>query len=170
MSRPKSVTKGWPPSTVLVVRNSLESLKDGIGARASDLLTDEVIWLTRFLVIRTCGYLEQVVYETMREYVVQKSFGLVKVFASSWLERTKNPSPENLLLLVGRFDRDLSLDLEQLLDQDDQYLRRELSYLVDRRNKIAHGLNESVNLAKALNLVKVAETLAEWFVANFHPK
>jgi hypothetical protein len=88
----------------------------------------------------------------------------------SWLDKSKNPSPEYLLGLVGRFDMILFDDLKSLLDADDQRLRRELSLLVDRRHKIAHGLNEGITQTKAISLKSDAEIVAEWFFQNLRPK
>jgi hypothetical protein len=87
----------------------------------------------------------------------------------SWLDRSKNPSPDNLLNLVGRFDLALVDDLKALLEADDQRLHRELSLLVDRRHKIAHGLNEGITQSKALSLKADAEIIADWFVQNLKP-
>lgn len=70
--------------------------------------------LGRFLVIRACGYLEQIVGEVAREYVRRKSGGPVMNFANSWLGRTKNPTPENLLEFVGRFDLQMRESLNAL--------------------------------------------------------
>jgi len=55
------------------------------------------------------------------------------------------------------------------LEADDQRLRRELAFLVDRRNKIAHGLNEGIGTVKALALKDVASEAADWFIARFNP-
>jgi hypothetical protein len=74
--------------------------------------------------------------------------------ASSWLERTRNPTPETLTELIARFDATWRDEFIDLLDSDDERLRRELAFLVDRRNKIAHGLDEGVGRAKALLLNK----------------
>jgi len=127
------------------------------------------MWLTRFLVVRTCGHLEQVAYETARAYVDAKSGGLVRAFASSWLVKTRNPTPENLLDLAARFGRSLGERLGELLEKDDQHLHREISFLVDRRNKIAHGLSEGLSAAKALALENDADIVGGWLIENFHP-
>lgn len=121
------------------------------------------------LVIRSSGFIEQTAKETCRSHVHSKSGGRVRSFALSWLERGRNPSPDNLLEIVGRFDSALYDDFSALLEDDDQRLRRELSFLVDRRNKIAHGLNEGVSRAKALDLKGVADEISDWFVLRFHP-
>jgi hypothetical protein len=127
-------------------------------------------WLARLLVVRSCGYIEQAATETVTNYTREKSYGLVRTFSLGALNRPiQNPRPTILEEFVGRFDEGLRQDLAVLLDADDQILRRELDFLVDRRNKIAHGLNESVGVAKALRLKDVACEIADWFILRFRP-
>ena len=71
--------------------------------------------------------------------------------------------------MIGRFDHALKIEFDELLDSDDQRLRRELAFLVDRRNHIAHGLSESINRDKALALKNVAVEVSEWLVLKFNP-
>ena len=91
------------------------------------------------------------------------------MFAMSWLGKSRNPTPDNLCELVGRFDLRLRDDLDCMLEADDQRLRRELGLLVDRRNKIAHGLNEGITASKAISLKTDVETVSDWFIANLRP-
>lgn len=161
----------WPP--VEVTRNHLrlvelgELLEDAMRKGESELVSG---WLARLLVVRSCGYLEQVVAEVARGFILKRSGGLVRSFAHAAIPAAKNPWPESLLDWVGRFDRSLQDDLRDVFDEDDQRLRRELGLLVDRRNKIAHGLNEGVTERKALNLQIVACEVADWFVLRFNPQ
>lgn len=160
--------QSWPPWEVSSLRAKLEMLSARLEQR-KDLDEDVVGWLSRLLVIRSSGYLEQVAYVACRGYVDAKSGGLVRAFSKSHLERTRNPTPDNLLHLTGRFDHALELELASLLDDNDQELRRELSFLVDRRNRIAHGENEGVSPSKALALKTVACDIADWFVLRLNP-
>lgn len=61
------------------------------------------------------------------------------------------------------------MGLQELLDADDKRLNNELHVLVQRRHQIAHGLNEGMNSRKALDLVVVAKTIADWFIRQFNP-
>lgn len=132
---------------------------------------DEALgWLARLLVVRSCGYLEQTAFEVCRSYVGRRAGGPVRSFALSWLERTRNPTPDALRELVGRFDARYAEELWDLLNGDDERLYRELSFLVDRRNRIAHGLSEGIGSRKAIQLKNVAVELADWFVLRFNPK
>jgi len=71
--------------------------------------------------------------------------------------------------LVGRFDANYRDEFKAMLDDDDGHLRREVGFLVDRRNKIAHGLSEGINRSKALQLKDIACELADWFILRFNP-
>lgn len=93
----------------------------------------------------------------------------MRAFAHSGVERGKNPSAENLIQLLGRFDQSLSDEFEAFIGEEDELIRRELGFMVDRRNKIAHGLNEGLNSERAVALSEVAERVADWFVLKLNP-
>lgn len=126
-------------------------------------------WLARLLVVRSAGFIEQAVMECCRGHVKVRGGGWVQSFAHSWLERSKNPSPENLAALVGRFDQAVADEFEDYLRADDELLYRDLSSLVDKRNRIAHGLNEGVRPERALALAASAEKIVDWFILRFNP-
>jgi hypothetical protein len=159
----------WPPRSIPGLKNALNLLADAVNDRHAKRTDDEQMWLTRFLAVRICGYLEQVVHETIKGYMQEKSGGLVLSFALSWMQRSRNPSPDNMADLVGRLDKRLADKLQEFLDADDQYLYREIHYLLDRRHKIAHGLNEGLNAQKALTLKVDIERVADWFIENLNP-
>src|SRR5262245_25938363 len=95
----------WPPWEVTSLRRNLDTLSDLIENPSAQLVSSDAFpWLCRFLVVRSCGYLEQVVIEVCRAYVRERSGGPVRTFAHSWLERAGNPTPDRLGELVGRFD------------------------------------------------------------------
>lgn len=150
------------------LEKSLDLLAEAV-RQPNDRDDDEQIWLTRFLVVRTCGYLEQVVQESVRSHLQSMAGGTVKSFSLSWMTKSRNPSPDNLLDVVGRFDESWRTELQDMLDADDKFLHRELAMLVHRRHQIAHGLNEGMNSRKALDLVKIAKSLADWFIRRFNP-
>ncbi|MBW4078441.1 MAG: hypothetical protein HIU84_08055 [Acidobacteria bacterium] len=126
--------------------------------------------MARFLVIRTCGYLEQTVEDSCRALVVSKSSPMVASYGNSWLGRGASPSPANLVALVQRFDHKWSEELYQLFADNDEFLSRETKFLVNRRNKIAHGLSEGIGARKALDLVESTAEVAEWFLEKFDPR
>lgn len=158
----------WPPWAVTSLRAKLDNLDDLL--RNGSIADPETSgWLSRMLVIRSSGFVEQTAREVCWAHVFERTGGVSRSFALSFLERSRNPSPENLLDLVGRFDLKLQDELNEILDEDDQRIRRELSFLVDRRNRIAHGLNEGVSREKALLLKDVAIEISDWLVLRFNP-
>ena len=126
--------------------------------------------LSRFLVVRTCGFLERTIVECCGAFLTSKAVPRVAAYGVSWVSQRGNPKPERLVDLVRRFDSEWGDELESLLDEDDGYVRRELSFLVDRRNKIAHGESEGISASKALALLEPVRRLADWFVLRLDPR
>lgn len=160
----------WPTLGTVNLRASLTALeklvKDANPSRGDDINSA----LARFLVVRTCGYLEQVVEICCKSYIKSKSDFRSSSYGASWLGRGRNPSKESLVSLTRRFDGAWADELFQLLSKDDERLGRELDFLVDRRNKIAHGLSEEIGVRKALDLVEPAMTIGDWFVKKMDPR
>lgn len=161
--------EAWPPSGLSLIEQQLNRLAAAV-AEPLERPVDDQVWLTRFLIVRACGYLEQAVHETLKGHLAERSGGTVRAFALSWLERSRTPSPENLCTLLGRLDLTLREEFEGLLDADDGRVRRELSLLVHRRHHIAHGLNEGLTSMKALSLVNLVRDLADWFIRALDPQ
>jgi hypothetical protein len=158
----------WPPWEIESLRQKLEDLS-AIVESPKGLDPDVLAWMSRMLVVRSSGFVEQTAKEVCRAHVQNRAGGPVRAFALSWLEWSKNPSPENLCELVGRFDKSYLDELMDLLEKDDQRIRRELALMVDRRNRIAHGLNEGINRDKAIALKAVALELSDWLILRFNP-
>lgn len=149
--------------------NDLKELARTVNSQSWTDSSDVSNAITRFLVVRTCGYLERTVESCCSAYLKSKSDPRSSSFGNSWFGRGANPSPDKLIALVRKFDVLWSEELEQLMKDDDELLKREISFLVDRRNKIAHGENEGVGLVKALALTDSAEIVGDWFVQTFDP-
>lgn len=156
----------WPPYQLNRLREALDELESTVDAtRDPDILP----WLTRMLVVRSSGYLEQTAKEVFWGYIQDRAGGLIRAFGHSWLEKSRNPSPSNLIDMIGRFDHALRVEFEELLDANDQQLRRELTFLVDRRNHIAHGLSEGITRDKAIALKSVSIDISDWLILKFNP-
>ena len=160
----------WPTLEIQNLEKSLTGLHDLVNAQARSAEDEVLRALSRFLIIRSCGFLEQVSEECCRAYLASKADPRSSGFGGSWLGRGRNPSPGNLVELVRRFDAAWADELEDRFNQDDERLRREVSFLVDRRNKIAHGLSEGVGVRKAMDLVLVAIEVTEWFILRLDPR
>ncbi len=160
----------WPSLEIVNLRVSLIALENLVKDSSPNRGDDIDAALARFLVVRTCGYLEQVVEICCKSYLKSKSDLRSSSYGASWLGRGRNPSSEALVSLLRRFDRAWADELDQLLSEDDERLGRELDFLVDRRNKIAHGLNEGIGIRKALDLVEPTLIIGAWFIARMDPR
>jgi hypothetical protein len=148
----------------------LSALRDLVQNPPSDQNDEVTAALSALLVIRSSGYLEQVVIESLRAYTHSKSIPRVSSYAISWVSTGLNPRPRKLEEFVRRMDGDWSAELVEFFDADDQRLRREIALLVDRRNKLAHGQAEGVGATKAVALSDDAVTVADWFLNRYDPR
>jgi hypothetical protein len=158
----------WPPISVPVLERELDRLADAVMA-GDERELNEQMWLSRFLVVRACGYLEQCVHLIVTEHVQVNSWGTVRSFAISWMPRSRTPSAENLMEVLGRLDAALQEEFETLLAHNDGELRQRLALLVGRRHQIAHGQNEGMGTQSALELYRAAKVISDWFVRRFAP-
>lgn len=159
----------WPPSELAKLERGLIELADSVRTRPAHRTDDEQIWLTRLLVVRSCGYAEQVLYQCAIRHLEWRSGGTARSYALSWLERSINPSIDNIVRTLGRFDATLADEFDQLCDHNNGELRNDLSALVSRRHGIAHGLNEGMGSQRALALCDVARFVADWLILKLNP-
>jgi hypothetical protein len=160
----------WPPNEVLSSKTSLDDLEATLEIASSDHPEYPYRdWLGRFLVIRSAGYIEFAVSAIAREHVRRKSGGSVEAFALSWLDKSRNPSRKNLAEFLARFGQEIRIAFDTFMDDDDERLDRELAFMIDRRNRLAHGENESVNVAKAILLKDVAVEIVDWIAEALNP-
>lgn len=161
----------WPPIEVVRLRDGLEETARLVESPEYDLDRNLDVHeaMCRFLVLRSCGFLERSTQEICRAFIRAKSGGPVLTFAHSWLERSGNPRPEYLEKLVGRFDRVMRDEFRSFLRDSDGRLLREVGALVTYRNHVAHGLSESINQTKALQYKDVALEITDWFILRFNP-
>lgn len=159
----------WPPADLRWLEQSLDELAEAVRTPPKSRSDDEQIWLTRFLIVRSCGYIEQVMHRCAVEHLQAKSSGTARSYSLSWLERSINPSVGNILATLGRFDQALVDEFEEKLAENDNLLHRELSALVTKRHAIAHGANEGLGTQRALQLYKLAKETADWIILRFCP-
>jgi len=160
--------EAWPSLEIVNLNNSLKALQTIV--EDHDPSEPASAELARFLVVRTCGYLERCVEVCCVSYVRSKSDTRSSSFGASWFGTGANPSPGALIKLVSRFDADWARDFESVLSERDEVLKREIAFLVDIRNKISHGRSQNIGKRKALDLVGYTRTVADWFVRQFDPR
>ena len=114
----------WSSLRVMQLSASLTEVEELVD-RPPVAVTDEIARaLSRFLVVRACGYLEQVVEECCKTYAQAHSDLRVSNYASASWRRGFNPTPKALTELVVRFDALWADELRALLDRDDERLSR----------------------------------------------
>lgn len=157
----------WPALQLSQLRQSLREVETLVARPPGGLPDDVMRALTRFLVVRSCGYLEQVVEECFKAYVTAHSDVRVRSFVTTSWRRGTNPTPGTLTELLARLDPAWSDQLGDLLGANDERLHRSLKNLVATRNKVAHGSSEQVRVRTALDFASDAVEVADWFTTRF---
>lgn len=158
----------WPTQELSDSRRRLLELRQTLDELPRDSADVEAA-LGRFLVIRTCGHLEFTFEETLCRIAEEQASPRVAGFVRGQYFRGANPKPGRLVSEVARFDLVHSERLDSMLRENDEALHRELEFLVDRRNKIAHGQNEGIGRRKALDLAATGVQIADWIVSELAP-
>ena len=159
------MSEPWPPRELERYERGLDELVTTLRSNPSG---DE--YLSRFLTIRACGFLEQAIKTLSRAHVDCKSGGTVRSFALTHLERARNPGPAAILQMLGRFDLALTSEFDEFLSRDDGSMRRELEGLVQKRNLIAHGENEGVRPTTALKHADLVRVVVDELARLLHPE
>ncbi|WP_442855041.1 HEPN domain-containing protein [Curtobacterium sp. Leaf261] len=163
----------WPPFEVTSSAQKLQALREivenPVDESGKKLPFEVVSWLSRLLVVRACGHLEQVVRACSRGYLERKSGGPAGAFGLSWLDRSKNPKRTSLVEHLERFNPAWATAFASFMDADDERLHRELASAVDKRNRIAHGENEGASRDQALRLCGALEEVSDWWVGHLNP-
>src|SRR4051812_19092410 len=76
--------------------------------------------LRRYLALRCAGFLEQLTFVVLRDYLERKSGSPVRDFAKSWFGRTPSLTPEAFGRLLGRFGDDHQQGIDKFLDEADR--------------------------------------------------
>lgn len=162
-------TGSWPTLEMQVSRSRLEELRktlDELPAEPPEVGTQ----LARFLVVRSTGYVEHTFETCLRHFAEARSHPAIARHVVSGLFKGRNPKPEVLLERTALMSEAWGKSLQNYLDKDDARVRRELSFMVDRRNQIAHGKSESVNRRKSLDLADISLDLGEWLTILIDPR
>lgn len=159
----------WPTHVMQTSRHRLSELRRTLDELPSE--PPEVgAELARFLVVRSTGYVEHTFETCIWHFAEAHSHPAVARHVLVGLFKGRNPRPETLLDRTKSLSESWAADLQSYLDDDDGKVRRELEFMVDRRNRIAHGQSESVNRRKALDLADVALDLGEWLTMLIDPQ
>lgn len=159
--------KAWPNADIRTARHEFANLINEVDARFREDPSDSI--LSRFLLVRSSGYLEYGFETVLCGWAEMQSSPRVSSFVRSNFGRGRNPSPEKLCDVLGRFDTELRIKFEERISEDDDHVKREISWMVDRRNKIVHGLSENVRASKALDVARICYGLVDWLIEELRP-
>lgn len=160
----------WPSHVLAESRRRLSELRSELDALPEVTSAEVEQALSRFLVVRACGHLEFTFEEAFCAYAESRASPSVANYVRSGFFRGSNPNPSRLTVTLGKLDPALAAPIVSLLEGDDQRLSRELSFLVDRRNKIAHGQSENVSRSRALQLADVALNVGDALIQSLDPR
>ena len=160
----------WPSQPLQQSRLRLSELRRTADSLPKDTQPDVADVVSKFLVVRATGHVEFTVDACIHSFALSKSHPHVAGYVESSLFSGRNPSPGKLVDHVAKLSPVWGQALQDFLLEDDERRKRELDYLVNRRNRIAHGQNESVNLRKSLDLCALAIEIGDWIVETMDPR
>lgn len=160
----------WPSHVISESRRKLTDLRDELNGLSDDLSSEVDQAISRFLVVRACGHIEFTFEEAFCALAESRSSPSVASYVRSGFFRGSNPRPSRLTDTLGKFDPVIAATITGRLEADDQRLSRELSFMVDRRNKIAHGQSENVRRRRAIELAEVALEIGDTVTMALDPR
>jgi len=160
----------WPSHALSSSRAGLAELRKEVDSLDSDTSPETDQAMARFLVLRACGHVEFTFDESFCAFAESKSSPSVASYVRTQFFRGANPSAARIGETLRKLDPSRADKFEDFINEDDQRLKRELDFMVNRRNKIAHGQSETVRRRKALDLADVYEVIADWVVTSLDPR
>lgn len=166
----KRVAPGaWPPpmaqSRRLAHRDLINSVR-GLDPNTDPGITEAI---SKYLVVRSAGYVEATRDSVAEEYVRTVSHVRVMRRVKSSLWRGVGVSPAQLEEFIDSFDQDWKLEFSEFLVKDDEARGDSLRALVDARKQIAHGGSTGVRRDTALKWADVSMDVGDWLIKRFNP-
>lgn len=157
----------WPSFELTESRRSLVALREATTAEGIDDTYRS--YLAKLLAVRAAGHIEFTLDTCLHQYAQAKAHQRISDYVRAHLFLGRGVTPRKIVEKVRWFDAGIAENLDELLKGDDEYLKRELKFLVDKRNKIAHGQSDGVGAAKAAALAEVSINLGDWLIAQIDP-
>jgi hypothetical protein len=120
--------------------------------------------LRRYLCLRCAGFLEQLTFMAITDYLGRKSSGPALEFARSFFRTAPNLSVGPFIKLVGRFGDDYADRLNTFLTQT---RRDTLSDLLSVRNDIAHGRYQAGRKLAPERYLTLCKEIYDWYLGEF---
>lgn len=120
--------------------------------------------LRRYLCLRCAGFLEQITYVTVTDFLTHKSSGPALEFATSFFYMAPNLGVKPFIKLIGRFGDSYRQRFEDFLTP----ARRDvLSDLMNVRNDIAHGKYYAGRKLAPERYLILCREIYDWYLDEF---
>lgn len=160
----------WPPLQIHTSKIAYKDLVKTVSTYSAATDSDVHAALSRYLVIRSAGYLENVRVTVAQEYSRQVSQVRVWNRLKTSLWSGMGVAPNQLLSFVESFDSQWRTELESFFDEDDSLRRRSLGSLVSARKRIAHGGSDQLSASEVLKWPDLVIEISDWLVDRFDPQ
>lgn len=158
-------------------KNSLTELQNTVNSFSSADVTNEDQGdlienaITRYLVVRSCGYIEYALRNSICYYLSQRTTPEVTNFIENKIFKGQNPKPDfierSLSFLPEKRSRFVSFISNVDLGDGKNFSEGDLKSLVSYRNKIAHGESENIAKRKSIDFANLAIAVGDWFISEF---
>lgn len=118
----------------------------------------------KYLVIRICGLVEQVVLEVIQSHASSRSSPGITGHVVWRMGMFQNPNIEKLLQLAGSFDKNWRSRLDAEFTEPE---RVALGSITAQRNRIAHGGDSTISLGQVRQYYTEVLSLLEKFADPF---
>jgi hypothetical protein len=123
--------------------------------------------LSRYLVVRSAGFLEEIRDEAAADFTHRASSAKVLAYVRTTIGKGGGVSPGQLETFMNNFDVAMGKSIKDALSANNNILSSRLGTLVKSRKQIAHGQGNNVNESRALVGCETAVTVADLVVQEF---
>jgi len=120
--------------------------------------------LRRYLCLRCAGFLEQMTFVAITDFLGRKSSGPTLEFSMSFFRSAPNLGVQPFIKLIGRFGSPYNVRFESFLTPT---RRDTLSDLLSVRNDIAHGRYQAGRKLGPDRYIILCKEIYDWYLAEF---
>lgn len=119
-------------------------------------------YITRFLIIRSCGYIEEVYRRSICLYVEKRAGKEIRnLIFNAKFRKGANPTQERIVETLRDLDPGLKNSFLSILGDNEN-----LKSLITMRNTVAHGGSDRCTRRQAIEKGNLAITIGDWFLEN----
>ena len=120
--------------------------------------------LRRYLCLRCAGFLEQMTYVAVMDFLGRKSSGPAFEFSCSFFRNAPNLTVSAFVRLIARFGSSYETQFEDFLTPT---RRDALSDLLSVRNDIAHGRYQAGRKLDPDRYIQLCKDVYDWYLGEF---